>query len=186
MRNFLMHMGKNYSDKISAYVLAGGGTSEWYDRSDLAESPSRIKAWTKELESQDLPPTDIPGMLARDHVSFDGLLRDPQIDDASLRYIKFCAAQISDHPAPLLVVAENIKSAEILFNDLNAWTGGKILYFPELELKPYEWRLPFGRILEQRISTMDRLIRDPGHTVITTRKALMQKLRKPEKLKREN
>jgi hypothetical protein len=96
MRNFLEYMEKHYPDKIRAYVLAGGNTSEWYDRSWLAESPSRSAAWINELASKGLPPKDIPGLIARNHVSFDNLLRDPQKDGEALAYIKFCSDQVVD------------------------------------------------------------------------------------------
>ena len=96
MRNFLEHMEKHYPDKIAAYVLAGGNTSEWYDYSKLAESPSRSAAWARELEAKGLPAKDVPGLRAREHVSFDGLLRDPRVDGEALDYIRFCAGQITD------------------------------------------------------------------------------------------
>jgi len=96
MRNFLSHMEELYADKIVAYVLSGGSTSEWYDHSDLAESKSRSIAWNKELESLDRPPSDIPGLSAREHIHFDNLLRDPEIDGDALQYIKFCANQVVD------------------------------------------------------------------------------------------
>lgn len=96
MRNLLAHMEKHYSDRIVAYVFSGGNTSEWYDRSWLAESESRSTAWNKELESLGRPPAEIPGCMARNHVSFDNLLRDPQADGDALQYIKFCANQVVD------------------------------------------------------------------------------------------
>ncbi len=96
MRNFMAHMESHYADKIAAYVLSGGNTSEWYDLSRLAESESRFAAWQRNLEARGLPPADIPGLMARSHVSFDNLLRDPQVDGESLRYIGFCASQVVD------------------------------------------------------------------------------------------
>lgn len=96
MRNFIEHMQKHYPDKIDAYVLACGSTSEWYDLSNLVESPSRSAAWITELASLGRPPAEIPGLLARNHISFDGLLRDPAADGDALHYIKFCSDQIAD------------------------------------------------------------------------------------------
>jgi len=96
MRSLMAHMEGLYAGKISAYVLSGGSTSEWYDYSKLAESESRSAAWNKELESLGRPPSDVPGRLAREHMSFDNLLRDPQADGDALRYIGFCANQVVD------------------------------------------------------------------------------------------
>jgi hypothetical protein len=96
MRAFLSHTETTHGDRIVAYVLSGGATSEWYDHSGLAESPSRLAAWHQELQGAGLPPTEIPGLAARNHVSFDHLLRDPQQDGEALRYLRFCARQVTD------------------------------------------------------------------------------------------
>jgi len=96
LQNFLSHMEQRYPDKIVAYVLSGGSTSEWYDLSNLAESPSRLAAWNRERREKGLPPAEIPGLMAREHVSFDNLLRDPAADGEALRYIRFCQSQIVD------------------------------------------------------------------------------------------
>jgi hypothetical protein len=39
---------------------------------------------------------DIPSASVREHVSHDGLLRDPQVDAIALRYWRFCSEQIAD------------------------------------------------------------------------------------------
>jgi len=96
MRNFLEHMERKYADKIVAYVLACGNTTEWYDYSELLESPSRSIAWNEDRKAKGLPPKDAPGAMARSQVSFDGLLRDPQANGEALDYIRFCAGQIPD------------------------------------------------------------------------------------------
>ncbi len=45
----------------------------------------------------------------------------------------------------MLIVMRNAKSAEILTEDLESWLGnGHVFYFPGLDLRPYEWRNPFG------------------------------------------
>lgn len=113
MRALMTHMAERHGDKVVAYVLAGGATSEWYDHSKLVESESRLAAWTEDLERRGLPPSDIPGMLKRNHVSFDGLLRDPQRDGDSLRYIKFCADQIVDAIKFFLKEARTVVRPEI-------------------------------------------------------------------------
>ena len=96
MRNLLLHLETNYAARLEGYVLSCGNTSEWYDLSALSDSPSRLDAWMAWREKMGLPPEDIPGPLARKHLSFENLLRDPKKDGSALQYIRFCAEQIAD------------------------------------------------------------------------------------------
>ena len=96
MRAFMGHMETHYSEHLVGYVLACVLTTEWYDHSDLEESRSRSAAWKEHLVACGLPPAEIPGRTAREHVSFDGLLRDPAEDGEALSYVRFCAQQITD------------------------------------------------------------------------------------------
>ncbi|QYY35067.1 hypothetical protein [Ruficoccus sp. ZRK36] len=96
MEALIRHIETNHPGRVTAYVLACGGTCEWYDNSNLSESRSRTKAWNEYQTQQGKPAEDIPGLNARTHVSFDGLLRDPQTDGTTLEYIGWCADEISD------------------------------------------------------------------------------------------
>src|ERR1035437_2722902 len=56
--------------------------------------------------------------------------------------------------ARTLVLAPDAREMERLRDDLGALLGDdSILPFPTLELKPYEWRRPFGAALEGRLTT---------------------------------
>lgn len=113
MRNFLSYMEERYGRKIIAYVLSGGNTSEWYDLSCLMESKSRFVAWNEELKLLGRFPADIPGRMVREHVSFDNLLRDPQVDGDALLYIKFCAKQVVDTIKFFLREARTVIRSEV-------------------------------------------------------------------------
>src|SRR5690606_27961467 len=66
-------------------------------RSCGRESPVRRAAWRQwSIENGYDDPVDIPSASVREHVSHDGLLRDPQVDAIALRYWRFCSEQIAD------------------------------------------------------------------------------------------
>ncbi len=86
----------------------------------------------------------------------------------------------------VLVVMRSAKTAEMLCDDLKGWLGEEaVLYFPALDLKPYEWRAPFGQILEQRLHCYFHLIKSSPVVVVTTQEALLMKLNPPQYLNRE-
>ena len=71
--------------------------------------------------------------------------------------------------ARTLVVATDAREMERLRDDLGALLGDEaILPFPTLELKPYEWRRPFGAALESRLTTLDALRRPGPRLVVAT------------------
>ncbi len=85
-----------------------------------------------------------------------------------------------------LVVAEDARGMERLRDDLGALLGDdSILPFPGLELKPYEWRKPFGAALESRLTTLEALAQPGPRLVITTLSAFGQRLSEPGRLARE-
>ena len=88
--------------------------------------------------------------------------------------------------ARTLVLAPDAREMERLRDDLGALLGDEsVLPFSTLELKPYEWRRPFGAALESRLTTLDAL-RKPGPAlVVATHAAFGQKLSEPGALGRE-
>lgn len=93
---FLRYTERKYGKRIAAYVLAGGSTCEWIDRTRGEESEHRLKAWKQYCTARDLPePDDIPPRSVRNHVSADAL-RDPETDAFALRYWHFANANIRE------------------------------------------------------------------------------------------
>jgi transcription-repair coupling factor (superfamily II helicase) len=88
--------------------------------------------------------------------------------------------------ARTLVVAEDARGMERLRDDLGAILGDEhLLPYPALELKPYEWRKPFGATLESRLTTLERLAQPGPCLVVTTLSALGQRLSAPGMLGRD-
>ncbi len=93
------------------------------------------------------------------------------------------ARQFARAPGNLLYLAADVKSAESLAEDLETWLQqDEVLLFPGLDLKPYEWRRPFGHILEQRLGCFESLYKGKKSVVIATVSTFLQKLSSPQSL----
>ena len=58
------------------------------------------------------------------------------------------ARQFVDGKGNVLYLAPDAKTAEMVAEDLESWLDEEqVLLFPGLDLKPYEWRKPFGHVL---------------------------------------
>ncbi len=85
--------------------------------------------------------------------------------------------------AATLVLAADARQLEVLRDDLGALLGDEaVLPFPSLEMRPYEWRHPFGHALEQRLTTLHALRQPGSHLVVSTLAAFGQKLSSPDRL----
>ena len=92
MEAFLSHTEGKYSDRIFAYILSGGSTSEWYDsnRSRGYSSSQKDQAWRKWCKDHQLRYGDGTPTLERiNAASFEGVVYDPQKDAEVIDYWKF-------------------------------------------------------------------------------------------------
>jgi hypothetical protein len=119
MQTLLRHAEEKYSENIVAYILGGGGATEWHDRSRGEESIYRTVAYRKWQEEHGKNPTDIPPRIMRDAGSYDfdtnyvdicsyyngidptgcfrklfpdgaGLFRTPERNGEAIGYWRFC------------------------------------------------------------------------------------------------
>ena len=90
-------------------------------------------------------------------------------------------------PSPILVVAKDFKSAEVWMENLRSLVGEDFVrFFPSIGLKPYEHKVPFEGVLEERL----RFFRDAGNKdkpiiAICPLDALLLKLPAPGGLEKE-
>jgi len=96
------------------------------------------------------------------------------------------AAQFREAKGSLLVLTPDVKGAETLVEDLLSWLPEEqVAHFPGLDLKPYEWREPFGQTRERRLECFDSLYRGHRLVLVTTVTAFLERLPAPENLHRE-
>jgi len=82
--------------------------------------------------------------------------------------------------SPLVYLATDAKDAEAMAEDLESWLGeDSVLRFPGLDLKPYEWREPFGQVREQRLEAFEALYK--GRIAVVVSIGRVGAIPKPEK-----
>ncbi len=87
---FLEHSESHYSDKIAAYILSGGASSEWFDNNDNLRSRWKDKSWQKWLNDNKLPfRASCPSMFALEQASLDNFIYDPVEDVSKILYQRF-------------------------------------------------------------------------------------------------
>ncbi|MDX9793919.1 MAG: hypothetical protein RBU24_10460 [Kiritimatiellia bacterium] len=97
MLDFIAYSEKKYGDRIDAYILSGGGTSEWYEY-DRGKS-SRVKnaawrAWCKRngfVFGEDVPPESSLRKAAHENVIYD-----PAAENDKIQYWRFHNEVIAD------------------------------------------------------------------------------------------
>ena len=88
---------------------------------------------------------------------------------------------------PLLVVAPHLRDAEILLEDLRFFLKDSevpTFLFPQWETLPYDEIPPHPEIIRERVRVLFSLLRGEEVLVVSSTKALMQKVLSPEDLKK--
>ena len=79
------------------------------------------------------------------------------------------------------LIAKNTREAEIFRDDIGTFIGDdQVLYFPGLELKPYEWRHPFGNVVEKRLEFLRSLRSGVPKVYIINQESLLERFASPE------
>ena len=91
------------------------------------------------------------------------------------------ASRFLKRPEPVLVVAKDYRSAEVWVENLESLVGEDFVrFFPSLGLKPYESKIPFEGVLEERLKFFRDIARkDIPLVVVCPLDALLAKLPKP-------
>lgn len=118
----LRHARERYADRIKAYIVAGGTTTEWFDSSCGEESIYRLEGFRAYMQEHGKPiPEDVPPRSVRYHGSWDtddvpevyrnyspekeysgvrdapsGMFRIPNDDSLAVDYWRFVSTQIAD------------------------------------------------------------------------------------------
>ncbi len=92
---------------------------------------------------------------------------------------------------PIVIVAENLKTQEVIQQDLETWTAmdpspAPLLFYPEWEVFPHEGKLPHSDVISERLQTLISLGQKTSSApvVVTSVPALLQKTFAPHDLKK--
>ncbi|MDD5603187.1 MAG: hypothetical protein PHG48_03755, partial [Eubacteriales bacterium] len=93
LKELIKHVESRYGDKIFAYFILGGATTEWFSRFDNAEThPVKEKAYKKYMND---PGIGIPCKEIRERCSA-GSFRDPVLDREAVDYWRFHNELVAD------------------------------------------------------------------------------------------
>ncbi len=113
MRDFIAYSEKKYGDRIEAYILSGGGTSEWYEY-DRGRS-SRVKntawrAWCKK-NGYELG-ADVPAETTLQTAAHENVIYDPATEMAKIQYWRFHNEVVADAILHFAKVARSAVASE--------------------------------------------------------------------------
>ena len=87
---------------------------------------------------------------------------------------------------PLLVITPHMRNAETLLEDLRFFTKGQEVpsfLFPQWEILPYDDIPPHPEIVRERVRVLFSLLKGEEAVIVSSIKALMQKVQAPADLK---
>lgn len=90
MLDFIAYAEKKWGDRIGAYILSGGCTSEWYEYDRGRTSYAKNKGWRGWCKAQKLSfGEEPPSPTALGRAAFENLIYDPATEAEKIAYWKF-------------------------------------------------------------------------------------------------
>ncbi len=90
MLDFIAYSEKKYGDKIDAYILSGGGTSEWYEYDRGKSSRIKNSAWRAWCKKNGFAfSEDVPAESALMKAAHENVIYDPATESDKIQYWRF-------------------------------------------------------------------------------------------------
>ena len=105
---YVKHMEEKYDDRVESYIVAGGGTSEWYCCSQGRFVPQKEEVWKKWLKEKGLPDWEIPTHKKINSPTFEKKYFDPQTQKPVIEYARFTEELISQGVEDFSVLVRKI------------------------------------------------------------------------------
>ncbi len=94
------------------------------------------------------------------------------VSDSVRAHLVFCACKKLNKNA--LVIAANQTKAKAIFEDMNFFFEGKVLFFPEKDLVFYDIEAAANDVKKQRLEVLDKLWKaEENYCIVTTAEALL-------------
>ncbi len=90
MLDFIAYAEKRWGDRIGAYILSGGGTSEWYEYDRGRTSANKDRVWVNWCKAKKLNYGEfVPARPLLAKAAFENLVYDPATEAEKIEYWKF-------------------------------------------------------------------------------------------------
>ncbi len=97
MRDFIEYSEQKYGDKIDAYILSGGGTSEWYEYDRGRSSRVKNNAWRSWCKKNGLEfGEDVPAETTLRKAAHENVIYDPATETEKIQYWRFHNEIVAD------------------------------------------------------------------------------------------
>ena len=97
MLDFIAYAEGKWGSRIRAYVLSGGGTSEWYEYDRGRTSLNKNKAWQKWCRERGRRHGEsVPDQITIHRAAFENLVYDPATEQDKIDYWKFHNEVVAD------------------------------------------------------------------------------------------
>ncbi|MDO5319508.1 MAG: hypothetical protein Q4G65_12840 [bacterium] len=121
MLDFIAYAEKRWGDRIGAYILSGGGTSEWYEYDRGRTSGNKDAAWVRWCKERGLAYGEtVPSRPALAKAAFENLVYDPEKEPEKIAYWKFHNSLPAD---ALLGFAKAARKAVPASKEIGAFFG---------------------------------------------------------------
>ena len=141
MKEFIAHAEAKYGDRIRAYILSGGGTSEWYEYNRGFTSTKKDAAWVRWQKRNGCDfGASVPPQTELRKAAFENLVYDPVTEGAKIAYWKFHNAVIAD---ALLAYAKTARALVPRTKEIGAFFG---YYLVSDEKQASFGHLDYGRV----------------------------------------
>ena len=121
MLDFIAYAEDKWGSRIRAYVLSGGGTSEWYEYDRGRTSRAKDAAWVKWCEAHGVQHgTAVPDQTKIGTAAFENLVYDPATEQDKIDYWRFHNSVIAD---ALLAFAAAARKAVPPEKEIGAFFG---------------------------------------------------------------
>ena len=107
IKAYVNHMEERYADRVVSYMIAGGGTSEWYCCAQGRAVPQKEKLWEKWLKDNNLPNWEVPTHKQINSPKFE-VYCDPATQQNVIEYARFTEYLISQGVEDLQKIVRNI------------------------------------------------------------------------------
>lgn len=121
MLDFIGYAEKRWGDRIGAYILSGGGTSEWYEYDRGRTSANKDAAWVRWCKARGFDYGEtVPSRPALARAAFENLVYDPATEPEKIAYWKFHNSLTSD---ALLAFAKAARRVVPTTKEIGAFFG---------------------------------------------------------------